>query len=65
MPKVSDTAPKVTAATAGASVTGSVTVILVYTLGQLGVELPPEVSSASTTLIAATGALFFGRKQAA
>lgn len=64
MPNVSNTAPKVVAATTGASITGSVTVVLVYILGQLGVDLPPEVSSAVTTILGAAGALVAGRIQA-
>ena len=59
-----DSTPKVVAGTAGASVTGSLTVVLVYVLSELGVILPPEVASAVTTLVAAAGALFFGRRQA-
>jgi len=40
--------PKVTAA----GVAGAVTVLLVFGLSSLGVDLPPEVASALTTLIA-------------
>lgn len=41
--------PKVQAAGAA----GAVTVILVWIVGLLGVDIPPEVASAFTTLIAA------------
>lgn len=40
--------PKVTAAGFG----GAATVLLVFALTQVGVELPPEVASALTTVIA-------------
>lgn len=40
--------PKVTAAT----IAGAVTIILVWVVGQLGVNVPPEVASAVTTILA-------------
>ena len=40
-------APKV----AAGGVAGALTVVLVFVLTQVGVELPPEVASALTTLI--------------
>jgi hypothetical protein len=52
--------PKVQAAGAGAGVAGALTVILVWALSLAGVDVPPEVASALTTLLAAGGALLAG-----
>ena len=37
---------------AAAGIAGSLTVLLVFILGQLNFEVPPEVASAVTTIIA-------------
>lgn len=36
---------------AAAGIGGSLSIVLVYVIGLLGLELPPEVSSAATALI--------------
>lgn len=52
--------PKVKAATGGAGAAGAITVVLVWVLSMFGVDVPPEVASALTTLIAAAGAFLAG-----
>jgi high-affinity Fe2+/Pb2+ permease len=47
------TQPKVKAASAGAGISGAVTAILMWIVGLLGLDVPPEIASAFTTLIAA------------
>lgn len=37
---------------AAAGIAGSLTVLLVWLAGQAGIEVPPEVASAVTTLVA-------------
>jgi uncharacterized membrane protein YfcA len=34
-----------------AGVAGAVTLVIVFVLGQLGVEIPPDVAAAATTII--------------
>jgi len=55
--------PKVKAATAGAGVSGAVTAILMWVVGLLGLDVPPEIASAFTTLIAAGFAYWAGYKK--
>jgi len=43
--------PKVKASAAGGGIAGALTVIMVYIASLLGVDLPPEVASAITTLL--------------
>jgi hypothetical protein len=45
-----------------ATLTGSLTVVLVWVVGAAGLVVPAEVASAATTLIAA-GILAFGRRR--
>jgi hypothetical protein len=55
----SDTHPKVVAASAGAGAAGAATVVLIWMVSLIGVEVPPEVASAITTLLSA-GAAYAG-----
>lgn len=52
--------PKVTAAGVGGGVAGSLTVILVWVVGMAGLDVPPEVASAFTTLVTAVAAIVAG-----
>jgi hypothetical protein len=45
--------PKVKAAAGGAGISGAVTAILMWVVGLMGLDVPPEIASAFTTLIAA------------
>lgn len=53
-PNDSSPTPKV----AAAGVAGSVTVIVVYVAGLLGLDLPPEVASAFTAVLAFAAGYF-------
>lgn len=48
--------------TASSSLAGSLTIILVWVLSSLGVTVPPEVSSALTTVIMAGTVLIHGKR---
>jgi hypothetical protein len=52
------THPKVTAAAQGAGAAGAITVVLVWVGSLFNVDVPPEVASAVTTLLA-TGAAYW------
>ncbi len=41
-----------TAKVAAAGIGGSVSILIIYALGQLGLDVPPEVASAITALVA-------------
>jgi putative flippase GtrA len=42
--------------TSAAGIAGAVTLLIVYTLGQFGVEIPADVASAITVLVAVAAA---------
>lgn len=47
---------KPTSKVAAGGVAGALTIILVYVLAEVGVDLPPEVASAVTTVISTAAA---------
>ena len=48
--------------TTSSSLAGSLTIILVWALAQFNVDIPPEVSSALTTVIMAGTVLIHGKR---
>lgn len=55
--------PRVKAAATGGTVAGAASVVLVWLLGASGLEVPPEVASALTTLMAGAFAFVAGYRR--
>lgn len=55
--------PKVKAAATGGTLAGAASVVLVWLLGVSGLEVPPEVASALTTLMAGAFAFVTGYRK--